>query len=91
MALNLAIMYELQMKEKSPWFLYLDSINEYEPNVPLFWSADELTLLEGTDLGRSLETDRGFLAHDYFNYIQPLFEKYPKELDPAFMTLERYK
>jgi SET domain-containing protein 6 len=48
-------MYERAMGAKSKWHGYLSSLPPRE-YVPLFWSDDELALLEGTELeGRAVE------------------------------------
>ncbi len=49
-------MYEMSLGKKSPWGDYFSLLPDHEKNCPLFWNLDELRWLQGTDLGRSIET-----------------------------------
>ena len=48
-------MYEMSLREKSPWGDYFSLLPDHEQNCPLFWNLGELSWLQGTDLGRSIE------------------------------------
>ncbi|KAG1672800.1 hypothetical protein FOA52_002788 [Chlamydomonas sp. UWO 241] len=75
LGLIVAVMYERAMGAKSKWHGYLSSLPPRE-YVPLFWSDEELALLEGTELeGRALE-DREVTEEDFDDNVAHLAQKY---------------
>ncbi|KAJ1564996.1 hypothetical protein HK096_005151 [Nowakowskiella sp. JEL0078] len=77
LGLSIAVMYELLLDEKSPWFGYLQSLPTNLPH-PLFWSPDKdheksgLELLKGTELEKVIATHRSLLEDDYNTHLKPL-------------------
>jgi hypothetical protein len=90
LGLSLAVMYEQSIGEKSPWYKYFLCIPQFE-YVPLFWTAEELATLRGTDVSKALDEDRQLLVDDYNEHIFPILNsaKYPL-LNSDFMSLERW-
>ena len=97
-ALTLAVMYEKQLGEKSRFYGYLASLPDYEMGLPLLWSKEflpklctptvrqnyerALRLLEGTEIGRTLEEDRNMMEQDYDEIIKPFLKHHVSVFQP---------
>ncbi|KAI9021973.1 hypothetical protein DFJ74DRAFT_706873 [Hyaloraphidium curvatum] len=80
-ALSLALMFEREQGEKSPFYNYLRSLPDFETALP-FWSPEELTMLEGTEPLEVVEQDKQYLREDFETLVVPILEK-NRDLFPA--------
>ncbi|XP_020701364.1 N-lysine methyltransferase setd6 isoform X2 [Dendrobium catenatum] len=90
LGLAMALMYERSLGAASPWEGYLQLLPEREC-VPLVWSLEEVdTLLVGTELHKIIIEDKKFLYEDWKEYIEPLIQSRPLEIDPNSFGIEQY-
>lgn len=87
--LALTIMFELQMKEKSPWFDYLESLPEFEP-LPLFWNEKQLETLKGTRVLTTLIKLMEDLKEDYESIVVPFIQENSEIVDEAYFNYDTY-
>ena len=89
LAVVFAVMYELAQGAESPWHGYLRTLPEMEP-LPIFWSAQDVELLAGTEMEEMLETDLALMRQDYDESIAPILKRHP-ELDGPEMSFEAFQ
>ncbi|KAH0451273.1 hypothetical protein IEQ34_018572 [Dendrobium chrysotoxum] len=90
LGLAMALMYERSLGAASPWEGYLQLLPEREC-VPLVWSLEEVDkLLVGTELHKIIIEDKKFLYEDWKEYIEPLIQSRPLEIDPDSFGIEQY-
>ena len=94
LALNVAIMYERALGEKSRWYGYFSILpSRGERTLPLFWNADEsgaskgrapfFEALKGTELSEHVKEDVKNLREDYVeNVVNGLCVNHPQIFDP---------
>lgn len=90
LGLALALMYERSLGAASPWEGYLQILLDREC-VPFTWSLNEVdNLLVGTELHETVKEDKRFLVEDWKEYIEPLIQSGPLEMNCAFFGVEQY-
>ncbi|KAK8966098.1 hypothetical protein KSP40_PGU001324 [Platanthera guangdongensis] len=90
LGLALALMYERSLGAASPWEGYLQILPDREC-VPFTWSLEEVdNLLVGTELHKTVKEDQKFLVEDWKEYIEPLIQSGPLEMDWAYFGIEQY-
>lgn len=95
LALALAYMYERSIGPASPWYEYLETIDQTtlaEEN-PRFWSAEDQELLTGTELYyHTLKVEEDDVAEIYKFDVLPFLERNNLFVDqPEYRTLECYR
>ncbi|KAK8952190.1 hypothetical protein KSP39_PZI004246 [Platanthera zijinensis] len=97
LGLALALMYERSLGAASPWEGYLQILPDREC-VPFTWSLEEVDdLLVGTELHKivistrqTVKEDKIFLVEDWKEYIEPLIQSGPLEMDWAYFGVKQY-
>ncbi|XP_020575751.1 ribosomal lysine N-methyltransferase 3 isoform X2 [Phalaenopsis equestris] len=90
LGLSIALMYEKSLGSASPWEGYLQLLPEREC-IPLVWSLEEVDkLLVGTELHKIVKDDKKFLFEDWKEYIEPLIQSGPSEIDSDNFGIEQY-
>jgi|TARA_B110000967_G_scaffold199359_1_gene233674 SET domain-containing protein 6 len=70
LALNVAIMYERLLGKKSKWYGYFAVLpNKGERTLPMFWHAEALSSLDGTELQKHVTNDIQALREDYDEHV----------------------
>ncbi|KAK3009888.1 hypothetical protein RJ639_012132 [Escallonia herrerae] len=90
LGLSIAIMYERSLGPLSPWFGYLEVLPQREC-IPLLWSVEDVdSLLSGTELHQIVREDKLLICEDWKEFILPILDSAPTELNPAFFGIEEY-
>lgn len=79
--LALAVLYEISLKEQSPWYGYLQALPDQGEDLPIFWEEEEKEMFNGTEMENAVRNDLGDLEDDYEELIEPLLEEYPYIFD----------
>nr|XP_043629194.1 N-lysine methyltransferase setd6 [Erigeron canadensis]XP_043629195.1 N-lysine methyltransferase setd6 [Erigeron canadensis] len=92
MALSVAVMFEISMAHKSPWFPYLQMLPPHgNLDVPLLWSLEEIDeMLVGTELYKTIKEDKALVYDDWKACIVPFVESAPVKLNPDDFGLDKY-
>ena len=92
LALNIAIMHELWLGEKSRWAGYFAILPKGgERTLPMFWPDDLLAELEGTDLLMHVEDDKKNMREDFTEHVlEGLVRRFPETFPPDTFTFEMY-
>jgi hypothetical protein len=88
LGLCLAVMYEMSLRDKSPWHAYLQTIRA--PLLPMCWDSNSISMLEGTDVGRAVVQDQEFVKEDFNELILPVVSRYPAIFEKEFFTIENW-
>eukprot|EP00798_Chlamydomonas_sp_ICE-L_P009048 gene9048-16171_t len=89
LGLTTAVMFEAAIGKKSKWYGYFQSLPKRE-YLPVFWSAEELDRLKGTELdGQALE-DRDAVKEDFETEVEPLADRYGSIIPKENWTLENF-
>lgn len=83
LGLTLALMFEKSRGLESPWYEYIITLPE-RVDIPLLWTAKEISWLDGTELGDSILEDKNALHEDYDSIILPILN------DELFSPLEEF-
>lgn len=93
--LTLAYMYERSLGEKSPWYAFLQTIEETGPDVsviPKFWEQNEQEWLNGTEVEYMGGLDAEEVSGVYEDEIKPFIEAHDLFKDmPKLRTYDAYK
>ncbi|KAI8808610.1 hypothetical protein BJ742DRAFT_274820 [Cladochytrium replicatum] len=75
LGLTIALMYEMSLGAPSPWYGYLQSLPRQKDfkSLPLYWSEEQLKLLQNTDLETMLNEYKSCLRDDYEQHVQTIF------------------
>eukprot|EP00884_Botryococcus_braunii_P003665 jgi/Botrbrau1/1329/Bobra.0063s0043.2 len=90
LGLLIALMHEYSLGETSRWWGYLQSlpVPEY---IPIFWTNEELLLLQGTGCEDQPLSDRKLTQEDFEETVVPLLEQYPERLQRDKFTLDMFR
>ena len=70
LALNVAIMYERLLGDKSKWHGYFAILpHKGERTLPMFWSDEKLNALNGTEIIKHVRSDKQALREDYDEHV----------------------
>ncbi|WCJ30587.1 SET domain-containing protein [Euphorbia peplus] len=88
LGLSVALMYEMSLRDESPWAAYLQLLPDREP-LPLVWTLDQIDhFLRGTELHKIVKEDKFLMYADWKETILPLLDTH--NLNPDFFGLEQY-
>ena len=84
LALNIAIMHERWLQEKSKWHGYFAVLPDRgERTLPMFWPESALRALRGTELAAHVAADAASLREDYDEHVvKGLCVSCPEVFDP---------
>ena len=84
LALNIAIMHERSLREKSKWHGYFAVLpHRGERTLPMFWPDAALQTLRGTELAAHVAADALSLREDYDEHVvNGLCVRFPEVFDP---------
>lgn len=93
LALTLAYMYEKSLGKESPWFEYLETIEEVsEATIPRFWTLQEQEWLVGSEVEYMGGLDASEVSGVYEEEVKPFIEaNHLFENSPKLKTLESYR
>lgn len=95
LGLTLAYMYERSLGKDSPWYEYLQTIEESGPDVaviPKFWDPKEQELLTGTEVEYMGGLDAEEVSSVYEDEVKPFIESNNLfENQPKLRTYEAYR
>ena len=85
LALNIAIMHERSLREKSKWHGYFAVLpHRGERALPMFWPNAALQTLRGTELAAHVAADAISLREDYDEHVvNGLCVRFPEVFDPS--------
>jgi SET domain-containing protein 6 len=85
LALNIAIMHERSLREKSKWHGYFAVLpHRGERTLPMFWPNAALQTLRGTELAAHVAADVISLREDYDEHVvNGLCVRFPHVFDPS--------
>ncbi|XP_043715402.1 N-lysine methyltransferase setd6-like isoform X2 [Telopea speciosissima] len=90
LGLAVALMYEKSLGEVSAWAGYLQLLPDSEC-APLVWTLDEVdSLLNGTELHKTVKEDKTLFYEDWKECILPLIVNGPIKLNPNCFGVEQY-
>ncbi|CAN6675155.1 ribosomal lysine N-methyltransferase 3 [Trichomonascus vanleenenianus] len=93
--LTVAYMFERAQKEKSPWYPFLQTIDETptKQSLPRFWAEEQQEWLTGTQAERMGGLDESEVSVAYEQVIEPFVSKYKSLFEgiPSYSTLDGYK
>ena len=92
LALNIAILHERSLGERSRWAGYFAVLPaKGERTLPMFWTEQQLQTLQGTDLLKHVTDDATCMAEDFQeNVVDGLCVSHPRDFPPGTHTLEAY-
>ena len=92
LALNIAILHERSLGERSRWAGYFAVLPaKGERTLPMFWTDRQLQTLQGTDLLKHVTDDATCMAEDFQeNVVDGLCVSHPRDFPPGTHTLEAY-
>ena len=92
LALNIAILHERSLGERSRWAGYFAVLPaKGERTLPMFWTDRQLQTLQGTDLLKHVTEDATCMAEDFQeNVVDGLCVSHPRDFPPGTHTLEAY-
>lgn len=88
-AISLFLIHE-SSNPSSKWRPYLDSLPQ-TLDSPLFWSDEELTELQGTQLLGSVVGYLQFLENEYNKTLEEVLERNTELFDPAVFTFDAFR
>ncbi|CAL5222086.1 g4393 [Coccomyxa viridis] len=90
LGLIIAILYEMSLHTASPWWGYLSELPSRE-YLPMFWTADELDLLQGTGVAQNVLEDLQHTQDDFETHVLPLVEQHPGLLKAETFTIDNFR
>jgi len=87
LGLVVAVMHEMGQGPNSPWHTYFKSMPHRE-YIPVFWSEEELDLLQGTDIEECADADQALMKEDWETHVEGLPAAYPSRLLPESFTFD---
>jgi SET domain-containing protein 6 len=89
LALTVALAHERSLGAASAWHGYLRSLPPRE-YLPMFWTPQEVALLEGSELEGRAAAEAADVADDYAAHVAPALARHPARLRAAGLTREHY-
>ncbi|KAK9815861.1 hypothetical protein WJX72_010928 [[Myrmecia] bisecta] len=82
-------MYET-VRTDSPWAGYLQSLPRRE-YLPIFWTDEELALMQGTGVAEKARADRELTQEDFESGILPVLQRHRRRLPVRQLTLDGFR